>query len=113
MLLTLPINNTFIFLQYVFVLMTSHFYVLYIVAIKPFKSSSINAYVLANEICYSALIIAIFIFSDATPEMQIKIYAAMAIISALALFVVTNVITNIVYLIRGPVKLKEDCKVHK
>jgi hypothetical protein len=80
------------------------------VAVKPFKTSSINAYVLANETFYSALIIAIFIFSDATPEMDIKVYAAWAIIVALALIVVANAITNIVYLIRGPAKLKEDAK---
>ena len=42
--------------------MTSHAYVLYMVAVKPFKTSSINAYVLANETFYSALIIATFIF---------------------------------------------------
>lgn len=36
MLLTLPIDNTFIFLQYVFILMSSHAYVLYMVAVKPF-----------------------------------------------------------------------------
>jgi len=35
-LLTLQIDNTFIFLQYVFILMTSHAFVLYMVAIKPF-----------------------------------------------------------------------------
>ena len=35
-LLTLPIDNTFIFLQYVFILMSSHAFVLYMVAIKPF-----------------------------------------------------------------------------
>lgn len=112
-LLTLPITSTFIFLQYVFVLMTSHAYVLYMVAVKPFKTSSINAYVLANETFYSALIIAIFIFSDATPEMQIKVYAAWAIIVALALIVIANAITNIVYMIRGPAKLKEDARTQK
>jgi len=35
-LLTLPIDNTFIFLQYVFILMSSHSFVLFMVAIKPF-----------------------------------------------------------------------------
>ena len=35
-LLTLPVNNTFIFLQYVFILMSSHAYILYMVAVKPF-----------------------------------------------------------------------------
>lgn len=35
-LLTLPIDNTFIFLQYVFILMSSHAFVLFMVAIKPF-----------------------------------------------------------------------------
>jgi len=36
LLLTLPIENTFIFLQYVFILMSSHAYILYIVAVKPY-----------------------------------------------------------------------------
>jgi len=35
-LLTLPIDNTFIFLQYVFILMSSHAYILYMVALKPY-----------------------------------------------------------------------------
>lgn len=35
-LLSIPISNTFIFLQYVFVLMSSHSYVLYLVAVKPY-----------------------------------------------------------------------------
>ena len=35
-LLSMKIDNTFIFLQYVFILMSSHAYVLYLVAIKPY-----------------------------------------------------------------------------
>jgi len=35
-LLSMPIDNTFIFLQYVFILMSSHAYVLYLVAVKPY-----------------------------------------------------------------------------
>lgn len=35
-LLSMPIDTTFIFLQYVFILMSSHAYVLYLVAIKPY-----------------------------------------------------------------------------
>ena len=68
-LLSMPIDNTFIFLQYVFILMSSHAYVLYLVAVKPYQSPLLNNYVLSNETFYSALIIAIFIFSDATPEL--------------------------------------------
>jgi hypothetical protein len=35
-LLTLPIDSQFIFLQYVFILVSSHAYILYMVATKPF-----------------------------------------------------------------------------
>lgn len=66
-LLTLPIDNQYIFLQYVFILVSSHAYILYLVASKPYQTPIFNAYVLANETFYSALIILIFIFSDATP----------------------------------------------
>lgn len=106
-LLTLPIDNTFIFLQYVFILMSSHAYILYLVAFKPFQTAGINSYVLANETFYSALIIAIFIFSDATPERNIKFGAGCALISSLILLIFSNVLTNIVYMIRGPKPLKD------
>ncbi len=112
-LLTLPIDNTFIFLQYVFILMSSHAYILYMVAFKPFQSAGINSYVLANETFYSALIIAIFIFSDATPERNIKFGAGCALISSLILLVVSNILTNLVYMIRGPEKLKQDIRESK
>merc|ERR1719361_128725 len=110
MLLTLPIENTFIFLQYVFILMSSHAYILYMVACKPYQTPAINSYVLANETFYSALIIAIFIFSDATPEQQIKYGAGVALMVSLVLLVVCNIIMNIVYLIQGPNTIKKAIK---
>jgi hypothetical protein len=112
-LLTLPIDNTFIFLQYVFILMSSHAFVLFMVAIKPFQTSGINWYVLANETFYSTLIIAMFIFSDATPELTIKFGAAVALISALIMIVLANLLTNIVYMLRGKTRLKDEIKASK
>jgi hypothetical protein len=113
MLLTLPIENTFIFLQYVFILMSSHAYILYMVACKPYQTPALNSYVLANETFYSALIIAIFIFSDATPELEIKFGAGVALIVSLILLVVANVIMNIYTVVRGPAKLKQTIKESK
>merc|ERR1719384_134169 len=110
MLLTLPIENTFIFLQYVFILMSSHAYILYMVAVKPFQTPGINSYVLASETFYSALIIAIFIFSDATPEMSIKFGAGVALIVSLILLVVSNLVMNVYYLWQGPAKIKKTIK---
>lgn len=93
--------------------MSSHAFVLYMVAIKPFQTSGINWYVLANETFYSTLIIAMFIFSDATPELNIKFGAAVALIAALILIVFANLLTNIVYMIRGKEKLKNDIRAQK
>ena len=107
-LLTMPIDHTLIFLQYVFILMTSHAFVLYMVAIKPFQTMSINLYVLSNEAAYSTLIIAMFIFSDATPELNIKFGSAVALVSSLILIVVANLLINIVLLIRGKARLKKE-----
>jgi len=112
-LLTLPIQNTFIFLQYVFILMTSHAYILYLVAVKPYQTYGVNSYVLANETFYSALIIAIFIFSDATPELNIKYGAGVCLMTSLVLLVLANVVTNIAYMILGHDKLKKQIKDQK
>jgi len=113
MLLTLPIDNTFIFLQYVFILMSSHAYILYMVACKPFQTPGINSYVLANETFYSALIIAIFIFSDATPELNIKFGAGVALMTSLILLVLSNIIQNVIYMVQGKDKLKKAIKESK
>lgn len=106
-LLAMPIKgNPFIFLQYVFILMSSHIYVLYLVAVKPYQSPLINNYVLSNETFYSALIIAIFIFSDATPELGIKFAAGVVLISSIYLLIFFNFLMIIIIMIKGKQKLK-------
>jgi hypothetical protein len=112
-LLSMPQDNTFIFLQYVFILMSSHAYVLFLVAIKPYQSPLLNNYMLANETFYSALIIAIFIFSDATPELGIKIGAGIVLMSAIFLLIFSNFLMIIVLMFKGKKKLKEEIKQAK
>ena len=68
---------------------------------------------LANETFYSALIIAIFIFSDATPELNIKYGAGVCLMTSLVLLVLANVVTNIAYMILGHDKLKKQIKDQK
>jgi hypothetical protein len=106
-LLSMPIDNTFIFLQYVFILMSSHAYVLYLVAIKPYQSPLLNNYVLSNETFYSALIIAIFIFSDATPELNIKFGAGVVLMTSIFLLIFANFLMIIVLVYKGRDRLKE------
>jgi len=113
LLLTLPIENTFIFLQYVFILMSSHAYILYIVACKPYQTPGYNSYVLANETFYSALIIAIFIFSDATPELNIKIGAGVALMSSLILLILSNLVMNVSQMYFGRENIKKTIRESK
>lgn len=112
-LLSMPIDNTFIFLQYVFILMSSHAYVLYLVAIKPYQSPLYNNYVLANETFYSALIIAIFIFSDATPELNIKFGAGVVLMTSVFLLIFANFLMITIMVYKGRDKLKEEVKEAK
>jgi hypothetical protein len=90
--------------------MSSHAYVLYLVAMKPYQTSGINSYVLANETFYSALIIAIFIFSDATPELNIKRGAGVALMTSLILLVLSNIFINVWYVCRGKASIKAAIK---
>lgn len=112
-LLTLPITSQFIFLQYVFILVSSHAYILYMVATKPFQTPIINSYILANETFYSALIILIFIFSDATPQIHIKVVAAIALMASIFFLVLSNILYIIYNMIQGKQKLKEKIKQAK
>lgn len=113
LLLSMPTDNTFIFLQYVFVLMSSHAYVLYLVSVKPYQTPLMNNFVLANETFYSALIIAIFIFSDATPELYIKFAAGVVLISSTFLLLFANFLMVVIMLFKGREKLKEEIKQAK
>jgi uncharacterized membrane protein len=112
-LLSMPIDNTFIFLQYVFILMSSHAYVLYLVAIKPYQSPLLNNYVLSNETFYSAVIISIFIFSDATPELNIKFWAGVVLISSIFLLIFANFLMIVILSLKGKDKMKEEIKKSK
>ena len=72
-----------------------------------------NAYILANETFYSALIILIFIFSDATPQLHIKVVAGVALIVSIFLLVLANLIFIGYTVWRGKDRLKEDIKKAK
>jgi amino acid permease len=83
------------------------------VATKPFQTPLMNAYILANETFYSALIILIFIFSDATPQLNIKVAAGVALIVSIFLLVFANLVFIGYSVWRGKARLKEDIKKAK
>jgi hypothetical protein len=112
-LLCLPINNQYIFLQYIFILVTSHIYILYLVASKPYQTPIFNAYMLANETFYSALIILIFIFSDATPQLNIKVIAGGCLVTSIFLLVLANILFIGYTLVKGRDNLKIAIKEAK
>jgi hypothetical protein len=93
--------------------MSSHAWVLFLVAVKPYQSPLYNNYMLANETFYSALIIAIFIFSDATPELNIKFGAGVVLIVSIFLLIFANFIMIIILMCKGKAKLKEEIKQAK
>lgn len=93
--------------------MSSHIYVLYLVAMKPYQSPMLNNYVISNETFYSALIIAVFIFSDSTPELNIKLGAAVVLISSIFLLIIANAIMIISMLFLGKDRLKQQIKQAK
>ena len=68
---------------------------------------------LANETFYSALIIAIFIFSDATPELNIKIGAGVALMSSLILLIIANLVMNVAQMYYGRDALKRTIRESK
>lgn len=63
---------------------------------------------LANEAFYTAIIIALFIFSDATPDLDIKTYAAIVLLSACGLLIFVNLLTVILVACKGKDKLKDE-----
>jgi amino acid permease len=72
-----------------------------------------NGYILANETFYSALIILIFIFSDATPQVNIKVVSGIALIVSIFFLVLCNLIFIVYNMVKGKAVLKENIKKAK
>ena len=68
---------------------------------------------LSNETFYSALIIAIFIFSDATPELNIKFGAGVVLMTSIFLLIFANFLMIIVMVYKGRDRLKEQIREAK
>lgn len=113
LILTVPLTNTFIFLQYVLIMASSHAYILYIVAVKPYQTLGYNLYVLANEVFYSAIFLAIFIFTDAVPETNVKVGAGYVLIVSLICLGVINVIMMFAQVFYGGEIMKKTIKDSK
>jgi len=73
----------------------------------------LNSYVLSNETFYSAVIIAIFIFSDATPELPIKFAAGVVLMTSIFMLMFANFLMIVVLVIKGKEKLKENIREAK
>lgn len=72
-----------------------------------------NTYVLSNETFYSAVIIAIFIFSDATPELPIKFAAGVVLMTSIFMLMFANFLMIVVLVIKGKERLKENIREAK
>jgi hypothetical protein len=110
-LLCMPIDNEYIFLQYIFILVTSHIYILYLVGTEPYQTPIYNGYMVANETFYSMIIILIFIFSDATPQLNLKVIAGLALVVSIFLIVGANLVLVLYLVIKGRESLKEAVKL--
>jgi len=73
----------------------------------------LNNYILANESFYSAVIIAIFIFSDATPELPIKFAAGVVLMSSIFMLMFANFMMIVVLVMKGRERMKEDIREAK
>ena len=112
-LLAMPQDNEYIFMQYIFVLCSSHVYVLYLVYFKPYQTPLLNNYMLANETFYCGLIVSVFFFSDATPDYGIKIGAGIILMSTIFLLIFSNFWMIIILMYKGGQEFKIDIKESK
>ena len=69
-----------------------------------------NNYILVNEIVYSAVLINLFMFCDATPDGDLKIIASIIFIASVSLLMFINVLMVIIMIVKGKSALREDCK---
>lgn len=80
---------------------------------KPYQSPLINMFVLANETFYSTLVIMVFIFSDATPQIPIKVVAGYILMVSIFLLLAANLAFIIYCMWKGRAQMKEDIKKAK
>lgn len=99
--IAIPVDFPYIFLQYVLTLMITHLYVLYLVSYKPYQSPLYNNYILVSEMVYSAVLINLFMFCDATPDGELKLIASIIFIAGVSLLMFINVLLVITMIVKG------------
>ena len=88
--------------------MSSNAYIVYIVANRPYATATYNSYALFCETCYTVMLIMLYIFSDATPEMQMKIGGGVALIVTMVSLILSNMILNVTQMYYGRDAIRRD-----
>lgn len=96
------------YLQYLVVLLASHLYCIYLLYLRPFQTKVFNNYVFIHEMLYSALIVVVFIFTDAAAELYVKITAAVVVILSVNLMFAQNIAMALIMVWKGSRELKKD-----
>lgn len=88
----------------------SFFNFFYLLCYEPFKSFQTNLYVSLMEFAFLVLCCCAFLFTDATPTLNVKTGAAVVGGISMWLMLAMNVIYVLYYLVIGRVALKERRK---
>ena len=100
-------------LQYLFVIIGSFAYLMFLTSQEPFLKRSTNAYVAFLEFIYFALAFISFLLTDATSDINTKKFVTWFSVVILFVFILTNIIVVINVVRKGRDKLKEASKKEK
>ena len=108
--ITVPMESIWVLAQNIFIMMNSFIIIMFLVSSRPYKTTEMNTYALANEVFYIGLIFTTIFFSDMNTSIERKFGAAIALCVSMILLVLSNIIIFFVNVCRGRDRLKDLIK---
>ena len=96
------------YIQFIVLIVMSTILLFYLSYSEPYVTRLINVYVILMEFIYFLLTVAIFLFTDATGEINLKLLAANSCFFLLIFFIFYNLMVAVYFWCKGRVALKAN-----
>jgi hypothetical protein len=106
--LSLPLDNQFVFVQYIVVVAFSQTWAIYLYNVKPYSTPLLNNWMAMLEGMYAVMVMFTLLFSDSETSLVFKILGGAVVCLCVAFQILANLIIVILYLRKGRANIKNE-----
>jgi len=104
--LSLPLDNKFVFVQYIVVVFFSHTWAIYLYNVKPYSTPLLNNFMGTLETTYAVMVMFTLIFSDSETSIFVKVTGGAMVFLCISFQILANLMVILLFLKKGRENLK-------